>query len=415
MATVVIHHTVTTGAAADPNALVDGPAWDAAHTVTGLENVPNVDTTNASNLTSGTVPAAQMPALTGDVTTSAGAVATTIGANKVTNAKAAQMAAWTFKGNVTASLANATDFTIHGLTTKASPVGSDEIIIWDVAGSAIKKATLTSIPAGAGTVTSVATGVGLTGGPITTSGTAALDPAYLRGYISGLTLSNDGVSPLTVIDIAAGVATADDQSAIMKLASAYTKTFSAWTVGTGVGGLDTGSVASNVDYHLFAIQRSDTGVVDVLLSRSATAPTMPTNYDRKRRLGAILTTGTNIRGFVQLGNEFLLKASVLDVSGSGMSVTAGNAQLTVPNGVSVKAKMIARNNGGVATLRLWIYSPQVTDEAASSTNALSVLSSTTAILTPVEAWTDTTRNVRVVADVATGTYDIRTYGWTDLI
>src|SRR5581483_1493894 len=60
MVVPVIHHSVTTGAAANPQALVDGVAWDAAHTVTGLENVPNVDTTNASNLVSGTVPVARL-------------------------------------------------------------------------------------------------------------------------------------------------------------------------------------------------------------------------------------------------------------------------------------------------------------------------------------------------------------------
>ena len=42
---------------------------------------------NATNLASGTVAAARMPALTGDITTSAGAVATTIAANAVTAAK----------------------------------------------------------------------------------------------------------------------------------------------------------------------------------------------------------------------------------------------------------------------------------------------------------------------------------------
>jgi len=46
MATVVVHHTVTTGAPADTSALVDGPAWDAAHTVDGLENVDNTSDAN---------------------------------------------------------------------------------------------------------------------------------------------------------------------------------------------------------------------------------------------------------------------------------------------------------------------------------------------------------------------------------
>lgn len=43
----------------------------------------NIAAHNASNLTEGTIPDARMPALTGDVTTSAGAVATTIAANAV--------------------------------------------------------------------------------------------------------------------------------------------------------------------------------------------------------------------------------------------------------------------------------------------------------------------------------------------
>lgn len=66
--------------------------------------------TNAANLT-GSLSAAQMPALTGDVTTSAGAVATTLGANVVTNAKAAQAPANTIKGNATGATANVADLT----------------------------------------------------------------------------------------------------------------------------------------------------------------------------------------------------------------------------------------------------------------------------------------------------------------
>lgn len=65
---------------------------------------------------SGSVAASQMPALTGDVTTSAGAVATTIGANKVANSQLAQMAAHTYKGNNTGSTANAADITMTAPT-----------------------------------------------------------------------------------------------------------------------------------------------------------------------------------------------------------------------------------------------------------------------------------------------------------
>ena len=74
---------------------------------------------------SGSVAASQMPALTGDVTTSAGAVATTIATNAVTNAKAAQMAAHTFKGNNTGSTANAIDLTATQATAELNSVVGD--------------------------------------------------------------------------------------------------------------------------------------------------------------------------------------------------------------------------------------------------------------------------------------------------
>ncbi len=66
---------------------------------------------------SGTLQAAQFPALTGDVTSSAGSLATTIATNAVTNAKAAQMAANTIKGNNTGSTANAIDLTVAQVLT----------------------------------------------------------------------------------------------------------------------------------------------------------------------------------------------------------------------------------------------------------------------------------------------------------
>jgi hypothetical protein len=58
------------------------------------------------------------------------------------NSRLASMAAWTFKGNPTGGSAAPADFTIDGMTLKASPTIADEIMIWDVAGTAIKKATV---------------------------------------------------------------------------------------------------------------------------------------------------------------------------------------------------------------------------------------------------------------------------------
>jgi hypothetical protein len=109
---------------------------------------------------SGSVAASQMPALTGDVTTSAGAVATTIAANAVTNAKMAQAVAFTLKGNATGSTANLTDVDVTALTAKASPVAADLVLIHDSAASfAFKKATVGTL-ASAGSVSSIAGNTG---------------------------------------------------------------------------------------------------------------------------------------------------------------------------------------------------------------------------------------------------------------
>jgi hypothetical protein len=71
-------------------------------------NAVDLSGTNAT----GILAAARFPALTGDVTTSSGAVATTLAANIVTYAKFQQVAASSLVGNATGSLANATGITL---------------------------------------------------------------------------------------------------------------------------------------------------------------------------------------------------------------------------------------------------------------------------------------------------------------
>lgn len=112
------------------------------------------------------------------------------------------------------------------------------------------------------------------------------------------------------------------------LAAAVTKQIDAgWTVGNNQGGLDTGSVANNTVYYLWTIMRSDTGVVDALFSTSATAPTMPANYDFKQRVGAVLTDGSgNIVPFWQHTNDldrFEYTAGILDVDVSNFNAVNG--------------------------------------------------------------------------------------------
>ena len=104
--------------------------------------------------------AVQTVAHTGDVTSSANSFAMTIANSAVTNAKMANAAAYTLKGNFTGSAAAPQDSTIGALTQKVSPGASDLILIQDVAASGQLKYVTVSSVASAGSVSSIAGNTG---------------------------------------------------------------------------------------------------------------------------------------------------------------------------------------------------------------------------------------------------------------
>lgn len=166
--------------------------------------------------------------------------------------------------------------------------------------------------------------------------TAGPSVAVMAGHIFGLTLSN-GTDATNDIDIAAGEAADSTVARLMRLSSGITKQLdAAWAVGTAAGGLDTGTIATGT-YHVWLIMRSDTGVVDVLFSTSASSPTMPSNYDFKRRIGSIIHGAGAIIPFTQDGDVFRRKLLVRSVSASDTGTSAVTAALNVPTGVAVQA------------------------------------------------------------------------------
>jgi hypothetical protein len=159
------------------------------------------------------------------------------------------------------------------------------------------------------------------------------------GFLFGCTLSN-GAAPATDIAIAAGKARDSTDAVNIILAATITKQLSAvWALGSGVGGLDTGT-AANVTYHVWLIKRSDTGVVDALFSVSATAPTMPANYDFKRRIGSILREAASIVAFRQSGDRFWRSVPTGDVNDTDPGTAAVTRLLKVPIGIQVEAMLV---------------------------------------------------------------------------
>ena len=211
------------------------------------------------------------------------------------------------------------------------------------------------------------------------SGAPVWIDALPRSYIAGLTLSNNSTDAVNDIDIAVGAAMDDGNAVMTVLSSAITKRLDAsWAVGTNQGGLDTGTIGNNV-YHMWLIRRPDTGVVDALFSLSATAPTMPTNYTQKRRIGSVIRSGATILAFKQVGDEFLLATPILDINVTNPGTAAVTRTLTVPTGVVVVSRLNvlvdATTSGNIV---VYLSSLDTNDVAASATAApLGQLNTTT--------------------------------------
>ena len=235
--------------------------------------------------------------------------------------------------------------------------------------------------------------------------------AFMAGALTGNTLSNNVTDATNDIDIAAG-GCADATGAYYMVGSALTKRLdAAWAVGTNQGGLDTGSIA-NATYHVWRIARSDTGVVDVLFSLSASSPTMPSNYDYKRRIGSIMRTGGAIKAFLQTGNDFDWKAPVLNVSAAA-NTSATNRTLTVPTGIKVKAKIAATATSTGAAGNTVINDPDVGALAASSTNRSIFNADGANITAQMEVMTNTSAQVNTDGDGTSATITISTFGYID--
>src|SRR3990167_6757182 len=248
----------------------------------------------------------------------------------------------------------------------------------------------------------------------------------LADQLTGCTLSNGAAGNTLGIAIC-GAASEDATLAnrvFMTVTSAYTKTTAAWAVGTATGCLDAGAIAASTWYHVFLIQRVDTGVTDYLCSTNATAPTLPTNYTKQRRLGSILTDGSSaINVFTQYGDEFLWATPpALNVESTAPGTSAVTATATTPNGVITLAQMQAFVVPGTTNNIIVYVSPLVAADNAPSSTASPLGSGpapqTTAAgfpSTQVRVWTNTSRQFRFRLS-ASGAADIirmSTTGWMD--
>lgn len=233
-----------------------------------------------------------------------------------------------------------------------------------------------SLPNSAAARTSL--GAGAVGAAVFVS--ASRDAAYaalgpLRTYISGLTYGNNAADATNDIDIFAGEASDGTNAVLLSLGSTLTKRLdAAWAVGTGNGGLDTGSIG-NSDYYIWLIGRTDRTADDVLFSLSSTAPSMPTDYTYKRLIGWFKRVGGTIVAFTTYeteggGLELSWNVPTLDINLANTLTTARRTDaVKVPLNFSTEAILNISASDAATGFRAWFYNPDQSDAAPSTSVA----------------------------------------------
>ena len=153
-----------------------------------------------------------------------------------------------------------------------------------------------------------------------------------EGYLYGFEISN-GTDPDSEINIEPGVCKdlTNTRPIILSAGTTIDITLS------GAGGLDTGTVANDTWYYIWAIYSTSTGMADAMFSASATSPTMPSGYDYKRRVrGAVLTDGTaDIITFDQIDNYFIFTSKIVELDTLTPATSKTNLTVSIPDSLTV--------------------------------------------------------------------------------
>jgi hypothetical protein len=214
-------------------------------------------------------------------------------------------------------------------------------------------------------------------------------------------LSNNGVDPNNDIDFTVGRFTFDDGTG-QAISNSYTKQLDAtFVAGNNQGMLDTGTKAIDTWYHCFAIYNPTNGLRDYLASTSATSPTLPAGYTKKRRIGAIRTDGSNnIIPFFQYEKWFQYPDRNFEIDITTPGNTGTLAVITTPLGIPTIAKL---HVGFVAnaTRYLLVSSPDETNVAVTANSPYTLYSNSgERFATEIDVKTDTSSQIRYRSDGA---------------
>ena len=251
--------------------------------------------------------------------------------------------------------------------------------------------------------------VSITGGGLNVTGGASTVP--LRGYISGLTLSNDGVSPNSVLDVSAGFCTNSTNTTSISLGAFTKSTAGTWAAGSGANGMGNGlGIGASTWYHVFAIING--GSADIYFDNNPNAPNAPAGTTAFRRIGSFITdVSGHISPFFQIGDEFYLATEFTTVNSATFSSTPTLFSVISPAGLNCIARMRVQSGNSASAWTSTLYFPSVTVTGApllSSTIFPQVAACSASIMT------NTSSQVTGVHTAsALGSLVITSTGWVD--
>ncbi len=237
---------------------------------------------------------------------------------------------------------------------------------------------------------------------------------FLNNYLTSLTLSTVGSS--STFSVAAGLCADSTNAQYISLPSSISKTTSAWSAGSGNGGLDTGTIAANTWYYVYAILKADLITSDVLVSLSASSPTMPSGWTLSRRIGAMQTdVSSHWYAFTQTGDDFVRATGVVDVnttiSTSRSSLTLSSAPPNMPARIRAYAFHATAQVGVV--LQPTAETDGTPTGAAAPLYSLYAETANAGAAGEFEIMTDALAQIAVRASQTSSTVRILTKGWKD--
>lgn len=210
---------------------------------------------------------------------------------------------------------------------------------------------------------------------VTSGGVLSSSIIILPGYIYGCGVSNNAVSPSSVVDVALGALEVDNAAGSSPEIIEVTSVLQMNLAASGANGLDTGSPAINW-YHVYVIYDPTGPTVASMCSLSATSPTLPGGYTKFRRVGSFYNTAAgsaSIRAFFREGagperSYFFAPVNTGNSLAQATSWTSHSIALAVP-ATATRAYAIAGTNttGNSAEVRLagdsngigvWAFIPQ---------------------------------------------------------